>query len=199
MKGYFTTKKITFLAILIAIVILFQVFGSYIKIGATNFSLVLVPIVLGGILLGELAGLILGFVFSLTVFLMGLVGADVFTNYLIMNAPIQTVILIFAKGCLAGYIPALAYKFISKKNSYLATFISSVLAPVINTGLFILLAALLLKNTLVAGDFTDADGIMYFLIIGCAGINFIVELIINIVLAPVVKRVAGIVIKGEDQ
>ena len=63
----FSAKYVTTLAVLLALVVLFQVFGSYIKIGTTSFSFVLVPIVLGGVLLGVIAGAILGFAFSLVV------------------------------------------------------------------------------------------------------------------------------------
>ena len=80
------TQYIALLGILLAFVILFQVFGSYIRIGATNFSFVLVPIVLGGALLGAKAGLFLGFAFSTVVAVMGFAGADGFTNILLKNS-----------------------------------------------------------------------------------------------------------------
>ena len=55
-QKYFSAKRITGLAILLALVIVLQVFGSYFKIGATSLSFVLVPIVLAGILYGAIAG-----------------------------------------------------------------------------------------------------------------------------------------------
>ena len=48
------TLKMVQLAILLALVIVLQLFGSSIKVGATSFSLVLIPIALGGMLLGYL-------------------------------------------------------------------------------------------------------------------------------------------------
>ena len=56
--------KLVQLALLAAIVIVFQMMGSFIHIGPTSVSLVLIPIVLGGILLGPLYGGILGFLFG---------------------------------------------------------------------------------------------------------------------------------------
>lgn len=183
------TRYVTWLSVLIAFVILFQVFGSYIKIGATTLSFVLVPIVLGGMLLGVGAGAVLGFTFAVAVLIMGLTGADPFTNILLAQAPVGTVITVFLKGVLAGVLPAFAYKAIAKKNDVTATFVAAALAPIINTGVFI--ACMLVMSNVVQANFcTDGTSVIYFLVITCAGINFIVELLINLLLAPSVKRVA---------
>ena len=66
-KSFFTARNVAFLSILLALVIVLQVFGSYIRIGATPLSFVLVPIVLGAVMIGPLAGLFLGFAFGLIV------------------------------------------------------------------------------------------------------------------------------------
>lgn len=70
-KAFFTSRNITFLAVLLALVIVLQIFGGYIKIGPVNFTLTLVPIVLGAVMLGPLAGLILGFAFGLITLING--------------------------------------------------------------------------------------------------------------------------------
>lgn len=70
-KAFFTSRNITFLAVLLALVIVLQIFGGYIKIGPVNFTLTLVPIVLGAVMLGPLAGLILGFAFGLVTLING--------------------------------------------------------------------------------------------------------------------------------
>ena len=57
---YSLSGYITRLAILLALVIVLQIFGSYIRIGTVNLSLVLIPVVLGGMLLGPLAGTVFG-------------------------------------------------------------------------------------------------------------------------------------------
>ena len=188
------TQYIALLGILLAFVILFQVFGSYIRIGATNFSFVLVPIVLGGVLLGAKAGLFLGFAFSTVVAVMGFAGADGFTNVLLNNAPVGTLLTIYLKGCFAGLIPALVYKAIAVKNKTVAIIISALLAPVINTGLFII-CMLFLSDVLKANFVADGTTVIYFLVIVCAGVNFLVELAINVVLAPALKRVVDAVRK----
>ena len=61
-----TTKKVmkmVQLALLIALVFVLQMLGSFIKIGPLPMSFVLVPIVIGAFLLGWREGAFLGFVF----------------------------------------------------------------------------------------------------------------------------------------
>lgn len=183
---------VAYLAILVAFVAVFQVFGGYIRIGGTALSLVLVPIVLGGIILGPLGGGILGTVFSLIVLIMGLVGADYFTGTLLSAAPFGTVLTVIIKGVAAGVIPALIYKAIAKKNKIAAVFVASALAPIINTTVFIV-GMLCMSGVLQATFVPEGQTVIYFLIIGCAGINFIVELAINLVLTPAIMKAVSVV------
>ena len=66
-KRFFTSRNIAFLAVLLALVIVLQVFASAVPIGATRISLTLIPIVLGAVLLGPLAGAFLGAAFGVVV------------------------------------------------------------------------------------------------------------------------------------
>lgn len=52
-KKFFTSRNIAFLAVLTALVVVLQLWGSYIRIGGTNLSFVLVPIVLGAVMVGR--------------------------------------------------------------------------------------------------------------------------------------------------
>lgn len=190
----FTTHYITWLSILIAIVILLQAFLSNIKIGTTTLNFVLVPIVLGGMVLGVTAGTILGLASAITIIIIGLIGVDPFTNVLLSQSPVGTVLVVVLKGALSGAVSALAYKAISKKNKTVAAFVAAALCPIINTGIFII-GMLLMSNVLINAGFVDnGAGVIYFLFIVCAGVNFIAEFIINIVLAPSIKRVSEAVV-----
>lgn len=196
-KAFFTSRNITFLAVLLALVIVLQIFGGYIKIGPVNFTLTLVPIVLGAVMLGPLAGLILGFAFGLVTLINGVVGNDVFTFYLFSQQPVFTTVLCFAKAIAAGLAASYTYRLIVKKNQYAAVFTAAIVAPVVNTGLFIL-GGLMMSGT-IAGfmqSVGNTASVVYFLIIGCAGINFLVELGLNLVAAPALYRVSGLFIKS---
>ncbi len=189
---------VVILSVLIAFVLVFQLFGSYIKIGATTFSFVLVPIVLGGILLGVTAGAILGLVFAVVITVMGFTGVDAFTSILLNQALVGTLITIFLKGVLAGAVPALVYKLIAKRNDKVALFVASALAPLINTGVFIV-CMLFMSDVLTANFVPDGSTVIYFLVIGCAGVNFLIEFAINVLLAPAIERVLRALGKNKKQ
>lgn len=192
-KKYFSAKRLTGIAVLLALVIVLQtVFGS-IKIGATSFSLVLIPIVLGGILYGWIAGGLLGFAFGFITLMYGVTGADAFTAILFQDHPFLTILTCIVKATAAGIIPALVYKVFKEKHAYVGVFIASALAPIVNTGLFII-GALLMSDTIAgfAGG-NSVSNIMYFLIIGCAGVNFLVEFAVNLIASPSIYRVICLV------
>ncbi|MCD8295112.1 MAG: ECF transporter S component [Clostridia bacterium] len=194
MRKHFTARNITFFAILCALVVVLQVWGGSIHIGATSLSFVLVPIVLGGMILGAAAGALLGLVFGIIVIIYGVTGADPFTFILFSEHPVLTIVLCLVKGLAAGLVSGLLYKLISKKNKYAASFVASASAPIVNTGLFIL-GALCMSGTIASNFLVDGETVIYFLVIGCAGINFIVEFVINIVLSPALHSIVSIVEK----
>ncbi len=187
-NSYFSARKITWFAILLTLVIVLQIWGSAIPVGATRLCFTLVPVVLGAILLGALAGMILGLAFGVVVLINALVGGDPFTMYLLQDSPVMTLLIIFVKGALCGFIPGLTYKAL-KNNKVLATFLSAGLAPVINTGVFVI-GALIINGTISSflGG-VDTNEVVYFVIIGCAGINFLIELGINLLVSPALIRV----------
>lgn len=192
-QKFFTSKNITFLGVLTALIIVLQVLGSNIVVfGTVRLSFVLVPIVLGAIMLGVRGGVFLGFVFGLITIIMGAVGADPFTYVLLNESPFLCVATCLVKAVCAGLISALTYKSVSVRNKTIALFVSAIVAPVVNTGLFILGAlamGLAMGNVLNDNFVANGETLIHFLIIGCAGINFLVELSINVVLAPALRVV----------
>ena len=183
--------KMVLMACLISIVIIFQLMGSFIKIGATNVSLVLVPIVLGSILLGPTGGAILGTAFGIVVLVAGINGVDGFTFILWQNQPLETAILCIGKGLLAGLCSGLIYKALKNANEVVALFAASAIAPIVNTGLFIL-GGLFMVNETLTSNFVDGTTLVYYLVILCAGFNFIAEFILNIVVSPALKTIINL-------
>ena len=185
----FSARNIAYFAVLLALVVVLQCCGGFFRIGTTSLSFVLVPIVLGGILLGPIAGGTLGFVFGFIVLMYGVAGADAFTATLLADSPVMTVLICLVKGIAAGVVPAFLYKLIARKNTFVAAIVASVSAPIMNTGLFIV-GCLIISGT-IAGFTANGsmNEIVYFLFIGCAGWNFLIEFAINLVLAPAVHRI----------
>ena len=128
-KRFFTSRNIAFLSVLLALVIVLQVFASAIPIGTTKISLTLIPIVLGAVLLGPLAGAFLGAAFGVVVIVAALAGADAFTYILIADHPVLTIALCLIKGAAAGFVAGLLDRAIRKKNEYAAVIAASLAAP----------------------------------------------------------------------
>ncbi len=187
-NSYTMSGTITRFAILLALVIVFQVWGSALKIGTVTLSFVLIPIVFGGIVLGPLWGAMLGLAFGAITLVAGITGADGFTLVLFEDHPFYTSLICIVKAVAAGYVPAVVYRAIAKKNVVAGTVVSAALAPVINTGLFVAGALLLVRDT-IAANFVDGTTVVYFVIIVCAGLNFLIELALNLVIAPALVRV----------
>ncbi len=177
------TLRMVQTALLMAFVIVFQLIGTVIHIGPTSISLVLIPITLGAMLLGARGGAFLGFVFGAIVYFSGVTGADPFTAILFQEHPLLTALVCFGKGIAAGLVAGLLYELISKWDRVVATFAAAAIVPVLNTGLFIL-GALLMSDTLSANFVASGETVIYFLIIGCAGWNFVAELALNLIAAP---------------
>ena len=181
------TKTIVGMGLLTAIVIVLQALALNIRFGMFCITLVLVPIIVGAALYGWKAGAWLGFVFSVVVLLTD-AGA-----FLAISIP-GTIVTVIAKGTLAGLVAGIVYAALSGKTGKLiATVFAGVLAPIVNTGVFVLGCFVFFYPTISEW----AKGAGYesgaaYLILGIVGINFIVELAINLVLSTVIVQIVNI-------
>lgn len=174
-------------AILTALVILLQYAGSFIKFGMFSVSLVLIPIVIGAITCGEKMGAWLGFVFGGIVLLSG----DA-TPFLVINVP-GTILTVLLKGILCGYISGITYKAVNKlsKNNTVSAITSAIVCPVINTGIFIL-GCLIFFIGAISLEATNAGmsgNIMGYILTAYVTLNFVFELLLNTILAPVIAHI----------
>lgn len=178
------TKKIVGVGLLTAIVIVLQALAVAIRpTGIFNISLVLVPIVVGAALYGYKAGAWLGFVFSAVV---------LFTDtaaFMAISVP-GTIITVLVKGTVAGLLAGFVYLLLEKKNRYLAVIGAAIVCPVTNTGLFLVGCLLFFMDTIngwaAAAGYASAGT---YLIVAMVGVNFLVELVVNIVLSSVIVRI----------
>lgn len=189
------TLRLVMLAILLALVIVLQLWGSSIHVGFTSFSLVLIPIVLGGILIGPVGGMILGLVFGFIVLMAGVTGTDFFTATLFQAQPFMTALICLGKGACAGLAAGWVYRLVRNKNNHAAVFAAAAAAPIVNTGLFVLGALTLVSGTLTSSFMAEGSTLLHFVIIGCAGANFIVEFFVNLVVSPALYVVTQVVTK----
>lgn len=181
------TKKLVGIALFTAIVVVLQLIGSAIKFGQFSVSLVLIPIVVGTALYGIGAGAWLGLVFGVTVLISGdaaaFLAVDVF----------GTIVTVLLKGTLAGLAAGAVYKLIEKKNRYAATIAAAFICPVVNTGVFLLGCLVFFMPTInewAAGLGFESAGA--YMITGLVGLNFVFELVVNLVLGPVIVRLVDL-------
>lgn len=181
----FSTRKLTGLAILTALVVILQ----FLPIKGPFFliTLTLIPIVIGSALYGAFAGAWLGFIFGVTVLLSGDAAA-----FLTINIP-GTIATVLVKGTLAGLAAGLVYKLASKVNRYFGVICSALVAPVVNTGIFLLGCRLFFMDTVngwaAASGYEDVGA---YMILSLVGINFLIELGVDLVCSPVILRLINI-------
>lgn len=176
-------KNLTLLALMTALVAVFQCIGLIIPIGFNVGAFALVPIVIGAAMLGPVAGLWLGFIFGLVVIVTG--QASAFYAF----GVVQTVIVVLLKGALAGWVSGLMFKLIEKKNSLAAIITSSILCPVVNTAVFTL-ASFTVFFPGIKGWATGAGADMIsFVFLTLIGANFFVELGICLIFSTVAHRI----------
>ena len=190
---FFTTKNVVYLAILTTLLVVLNLLGTVFKI-VTNVNLTLIPIVVGALTLGIKGGLILGLISGLMTFIFGVTGLDPFTNFLFTQHPVLTFLVCTVKITAAAVLGAFVYNLLKNKNKYVATFIASAVVPVVNTLIFIL-GALLMSDTISVLSTAEGVSVIYFLVVICAGINFLIELGINLVVAPAIYSVIRVVDK----
>ena len=79
---------------------------------------------------------------------------------------------------------------------YFAVIVSAIVCPIVNTGIFLLGCQLFFLDTVSAwGAAAGFENVASYMFIGLAGINFLIELGTNIVLAPVISRLISYVKK----
>ena len=183
------------LALLTAVIMALHFSGVAIPAFGTKISLVLIPIALGAMLLGPAAGAILGFIYGMTVFVsLGVMHMDPFTGFLFDNTPVMAALICTVKTTAAGFVGGWVYRVLSKKSVWLAVFVAAALVPTVNTGVFVL-GCFLIYSTI--SEFAAGAGYsaVYFILIVCAGINYVLELAINLIFSPALERLVRLLSK----
>lgn len=187
-------QKLVGIAMLAAVVVVLQFIGNYIKFGDVSISLVLLPIVVGAAMYGASAGAILGGVFGVVIIAGYLSGA---VDILWLSNPIATALVCIIKGCAAGFLSGVVFKLFSKKKTasgrVLGSYAAAIVCPIVNTGIFLIAMFTVFKPQLI--ELAGGTNAFYFAFIGLAGVNFLVELAVNIILAPVIVGIMN-AIKG---
>lgn len=195
-------QKIIFmteLAMLLALVIVLQIFGGLIKFGPFSLSLVLIPVVIGSVVLGPVGGAVLGFAFGLIVVIQCAMGIDAGGFMLWEINPFLTALICLVKGTVAGLVPGAIYKVINPNSELnqkhaIGAVIAAMSAPVVNTGVFLIGLSVFFNGTLT--EWAGGMNILLYIVTGLVGINFVIELGINIIVSPAIATVIKAVSKN---
>lgn len=171
------------MGLMTAIVVVLQFFAASIKLGEFSITLTLAPIVIGAALFGPWAGAWLGLVFGAVVLLSGDAAA-----FLEISIP-GTIITVLLKGALSGLAAGFVYHIIEKKNRYAAVITAGITAPVVNTGVFVIGVFLFFFGTISEWAAGAGMPAVQFIFVGLIGLNFFVELGVNLVLSSVIVTI----------
>jgi|LSQX01.2.fsa_nt_gb uncharacterized membrane protein len=198
------TLRLVQMAVLTAIIILlaFTPLG-YLKIGIVSITLLMIPVAIGAILLGPVAGLILGVVFGATSFAQCF-GMDPFGTALMSINPFYTFVLCFIPRILMGFLVGLIFSALSKlimvstdsnnvtsaretARGFIPYIIASSSGAILNTVLFV--GALILmfgNNTTVLEMFKGTN--WRVIITTLITVNALVEVVVSLVVGTTVTK-----------
>ena len=182
------TRRMAGLAIFTAIIVVLPVLCTLLRFGPFSITLALAPIIIGTAMYGKGAGAYLGGVFGAVVLITGLLGWDGGTVMLLMGInPVGCILICLVKGIAAGFFAGLCYELLAKKNDKVGVLVSGIVCPVVNTGLFIVGMLVFFFDTL--SGWAGGQNLLLYIIVGLTGINFLVELAVNIILSSGITQI----------
>ncbi len=189
-------KRMTGIALLMALVVVMQFISAAIPpISGFSLSFVLIPIVLGAALFGPSAGALLGTTFGVIVFINCVTGADAGGQMVFQASPVLCFLVVLGKGALAGLAAGWIYKLTEGFGGYVAMLCAAIVCPVVNTGTFVLGMLTLFPAVFEAWAGSVGADILTYLFSYLLLLNFVPELIINVVFSPAGQRILKIVKK----
>lgn len=182
------------MALLIALTVVLQLLGYVLpRVGPFGLSFVLIPIVVGAAVYGPGAGAVLGGAFGVIVCFCSYNGLDGGGFMVWQASPLLCILVVMLKGILAGVFSGWAYRLFADKNPYLAMLAAAFICPVVNTGIFLAGMSLFFMDVLEV--WAGGSNIAGYLLSGIILVNFVPELIINLVFSPAGQRIVHAVKK----
>lgn len=185
-NNFFSAKRVTGMAVLLALVLVLQIFGGSITIGAVQLNFTLIPIVLGAMFYGPIVGGILGLSCGVVVLVQVIMGLVPFYTLIWTNDPVVTTLTCLVKTTAAGVLAGFVFDWLSKKNAILAVFVASAIVPIVNTMLFVI-GCLFMTGSVY--DMAGEQNVLVFILVSIVTFNFFIELAVNMVVAPALHTV----------
>ena len=191
------TIKMAQMAILIAVVLImaFTPLG-YLKTVGLEISLITIPVAIGAMVIGPLAGAVLGAVFGLTSFYQCF-GMSQFGVMLLSINPLYTFLVCVPTRILMGYLAGVLFKGFIKadKKNVVCYFLGGLVTAMLNTIFFMGVLVLGFWGTDYIQGLAGGNGVMLFIIL-FVGINGVVEWIATTVVGGIVSKAVAKVAKN---
>ena len=204
MAKRFNARTIAELALFIAIILVMKLTGlSSIPVGPLNMTLTMIPIAIGAMLLGPVAGGVLGMVYGFTSLYDAITGASVMTGIFFQISPVNTVILCVVLRIIVGFATGWLFQLFHKidKKHIWCYFAGGLAAPVLNTILFMGYIVLVFYRT----DFIQqrvatlgASGPLMFIIL-TVGIQGLIEAVSGAVIGGGVAKSVAYALKRDKK
>ena len=152
---------------------------GYLNIGPLAISFNMIPVAIAAVVMGPVAGAVLGGIFGLTSFLqcIGFGGISAMGAILFEISPFLAFIQRFIPRLLAGFLSGWVYKLVDKGiNHTVASFATGFCAALLNTVLFMTALVVLFGHTEYLQGLIGGKNILVF-ICTFVGINAVVEML----------------------
>lgn len=186
-------KTLTRLALLVAIELVMKAIGlGSVPMGPLYMSFLTLPIAVGAITMGPVAGLVLGGVFGAVSFYDALTGGSAMTSALLQVSPLHTFILCVVMRMLMGLCVGLIFQALKKfdKPGTWSYLVSAMCAPLLNTLFFMGYIVLAFYQCDYVQGLVSAKGaanpLMFVVLL--VGIQGVMEFLVSGILGGIVAR-----------
>ncbi len=199
-----STRYLAEVALFVGIILVMKITGlSSIPVGPLVMTFTMIPIAIGSMLLGPLAGTILGAIFGLTSLYDAITGKSAMTHFFFQESPFLTVLLCVGTRALVGAVTGWLFRIFSKvdrKHTW-SYFAGGLLAPVLNTLFFMgFIVLVFYRSTFVQNLVSKlgASGPIMFIIL-VVGVQGLVEAATGLVIGgAIAKGVAHALKRDKD-
>ncbi len=203
-KKTFSTRYLAEVALFVGIILVMKITGlSSIPVGPLVMTFTMIPIAIGAMLLGPLAGTILGAIFGLTSLYDAITGKSAMTHFFFQANPFMTVLLCVGTRALVGAAVGWLFRAFSRVDAkhVWSYFAGGLLAPLLNTLFFMGFIVLVFYQTEFVQNLVTklgATGPIMFIVL-VVGVQGLVEAATGLVIGgAIAKGVAHALKRDKD-
>ena len=192
-KKTFSTRYLAEVALFVGIILVMKITGlSSIPVGPLVMTFTMIPIAIGAMLLGPLAGTILGAFFGLTSLYDAITGKSAMTHFFFQESPFLTVLLCVGTRALVGAATGWLFRAFSKvdKKHTWSYFAGGLAAPVLNTLFFMGFIVLVFYRSSFVQNLVSklgATGPIMFIVL-VVGVQGLVEAATGLVIGGAISK-----------